>query len=93
MNKIIEKRSKTIGNIYGHNFYWPDGHIGDISDSNLIRFSIKGKHDTYIAFAEENKDTAKKITYVIGGWYGKKCGVHWMPEGRKGNDDWFRSPQ
>ena len=38
----------------GPNFIWPDGYIGDISNSNLIRISVKGENDTYLAFSEEN---------------------------------------
>ena len=47
--------------------------------------------DTWIAFAEEKDDTAKKITYVLGGWGNAGCGVHWMPKGQKGNHDWHRT--
>ena len=39
-----------------------------IDRSNLIRFSLKGTMDTWIAFSEWNQDNAKKITYVLGGW-------------------------
>ena len=47
-----------------------------------MRFSLKGTMDTWIAFAEEKDDTAKKkITYVLGGWGNTGCGVHWMPKG------------
>ena len=46
-----------------------------------MRFSLKGTNDTWIAFAEEKDDKAKKITYVLGGWNNAGCGVHWMPKG------------
>ena len=35
--------------------------------AKVIRFAVKGKNDSYICFAEDKTDDAKKITYVLGG--------------------------
>ena len=55
-NKIYDEwagKAKEV-HVPGPNFIWPDGYIGDISNSNLIRISVKGENDTYLAFSEEN---------------------------------------
>ena len=78
--KYVEWTGNTKS-FHGHNFNWAEGVIIDISDSNLMRFALKGTNDTWIAFAEEKDDKAKKITYVLGGWNNSGCGVHWMPKG------------
>lgn len=73
---------------------WTDGYIGDISRSNLMRLCIKGKSDTWMTFAEEKDQFAKKINFVLGGWGNKFNGVHWQQKGEKGKHgwDWHRGP-
>ena len=54
--------------INGHNFVWTNCIGGDISKTNMHRFSVSGTNDSYLCWAEEKADDAKKITYVLGGW-------------------------
>ena len=58
----------------------------------MFRFSVKGTNDSYICFAEEKTDDAKKITYVLGGWGNSTSTVKWMPKGQKGNQGWHGVP-
>ena len=58
----------------------------------MFRFSVKGTNDSYICFAEEKTDDAKKITYVLGGWGNSTSTVKWMPKGQKGNHGWHGIP-
>ena len=67
--------------INGHNFTWPSGVSGDISKVSSFKFSVKGTNDSYLCFAEEKADDAKKITYVLGGWSNSVSTVKWMPKG------------
>ena len=75
-NKSKKLKSSTVTNapagvtpkINGHNFTWPGGVSGDISKVSSFKFSVKGTNDSYMCFAEEKTDDAKKITYVLGGW-------------------------
>ena len=82
----------TTPKINGHNFVWTDHVGGDISKTSMFRFSVKGTNDSYICFAEEKTDDAKKITYVLGGWGNSTSTVKWMPKGQKGNNGWHGSP-
>ena len=76
----------------GHNFEWPDGYIEDISDSNLIRLSIKGNGETWMSFAEEKHHYSKKINYILGGWDNTGNSVRWQEHGESGNIDWYNFP-
>ena len=71
----------TTPKINGHNFVWTDHVGGDISKTSMFRFSVRGTNDSYICFAEEKTDDAKKITYVLGGWGNSTSTVKWMPKG------------
>ena len=62
---VLEATTKKVG---GHGFKWTDCIGGDISQVKVFRFAVKGTNDSYICFAEEKLDDAKKITYVLGGW-------------------------
>ena len=89
---FVEWKGKTKATP-GHEFHWPDCCPGDISGSCLIRFSLKGVHDTYLAFAEEKEHNAKKITYLVGGWDNKASAVKWQKKGDSGNRGWHGQPQ
>ena len=60
--------------------------------AKVIRFSVKGKNDSYICFAEDKTDDAKKITYVLGGWGNNVSTFKWMPQGQRGNHGWHGGP-
>ena len=60
-----------------HDFHWPDYVAGDLSESKMLRFSLKGTNDSYLALAEEKDHNAKKITIVLGGWDNCHSVIHW----------------
>lgn len=59
-----------------------------------MRLSIMGKSDTWMTFAEEKDQFAKKINFVLGGWGNSHNGVHWQEKGEKRKNvfDWHRGP-
>ena len=65
---------------------------GDLSKSQMLRFSLKGTNDSYLALAEEKEQNAKKITIVLGGWGNKHSTIYWPQKGATGNRGWHGSP-
>ena len=92
-SKCVEWKGKTKEVISRSplNFCWTDGYIGDISNSNLMRISIKGRADTWTTFAEEKDHFAKKINFVLGEMGNTGNGVHWQKKGDAGHIDWHRT--
>ena len=61
-----------------HDFHWPDYVAGDLSESKMLRFSLKGTNDSYLALAEEKDHNAKKITVQLGGWDDNHSVMYWQ---------------
>ena len=84
---------RTTKVVSAHNFKWTNCIGGEISMAKVIRFAVRGKHDSYLCFAEERTDDSKRITYVLGGWGNNASVPAWMPKGEAAGKRWHGSPE
>ena len=48
-----------------HDFHWPDYVAGDLSESKMLRFSLKGTNDSYLALADTKIQKELKFSRLM----------------------------
>ena len=55
----------------------------DVTNSNKVRFAIKGSSNSYISLAESNLENSKQISYALGANENKYSTVFWNKLGKR----------
>ena len=83
-SKLVKTESISTQNSTEQDVSWSDSEIHHIASSKMLRFSIRGISDSYIAFAEGKDHQAKRITYALGCLGDSYSAPAWVEKGHAG---------